>query len=392
MSNWKIFLLVCTLAVLSACNLTRTRPTTEPVVTGTAAAVDGKPVVTISSPQDGDEVVIGTDVFVSANATDSVGITRVQLIADNQIVKTVSSESVAGDQNMNVLLDFRPAAAGELALEVIAYRGAVASDPATINIIVRQNQAQVTATIIPQTNVPVIDPNDPTCRALTNVGLNVRTGPSTNFPRITTLPAGRQVPIIGRVGDNTWWLVRVNATTSGWVIQRNPLNPNEEFVSIFGVCSGIPIISSPATPTIFPPTITPTPSRTNTPIPPATLTPRPADLIVLDISGPTALVLPDGGSVTATYSVTITNNGEANTGTFISSIQVLPGGPVEELGSVGSLGGGESIALSYELTFNAVGVYTIRVVADSGGAVTEVSEINNVGTIDVGVVAATPAP
>jgi len=389
MPNWKSFILICALLVLSACNLSRTPPTEEPIPTDGASSGDGKPEVTISSPQSGDEVVVGTDVFVSATATDSVGITRVQLIANNQIVKTVSSESVAGDRNMNVLLDFRPASPGEVKLEVIAYRGGVASDPATVTIIVRQSQAQVTATIVPQTNVPIIDPNDPTCRALTNVGLNVRTGPGTHYPRITTLPVGRQVPIIGRVGDNTWWLVRISSTTSGWVVQRNPLNPNEEFISIFGNCSAIPIVSPPPSPTTTPPTPTHTPTRTPTQIPPPTNTPQPADLIVLDIDGPTAPQLPGGGSVSATYFVTITNNGQANTGSFTNTIQVLPDGPVEELGVVGNLEGGQSIVLTYELTFDAVGAYTIRVVADSNNDVPELSEINNIGMQDVGVV---PAP
>ncbi|MBZ0299536.1 MAG: SH3 domain-containing protein [Anaerolineae bacterium] len=387
MPNWKVLLLICALMLLSACNLSRTPPTTEPLPTESGdASSAGKPVVTISSPKSGDEIVVGTDVFVSANATDSVGITRVQLIANNQIVKTVSSESVAGDQNMNVLLDFRPAEQGNLVLEVIAYRGAVASDPALVNVVVRQSQAQVTATIVPQTNVPIIDPNDPTCRALTNVALNVRTGPSTVYPRITTLPAGRQVPIIGRVGDNSWWLVRISATTSGWVIQRNPLNPNEEFISIFGICTAIPIVNPPPSPTTTPATPTPTPTRTATPIPPITNTPTPADLLVISIVGPTALELPVAGSVTGSYSVTITNNGQANTGPFTNTIQLLPSGPVEELGVVSNLSAGESIALSYDLTYTAVGVYTIQVKADSDNNVVELSDVNNTGTIGVGVV------
>jgi transposase InsO family protein len=105
---------------------------------------------------------------------------------------------------MNVLLDYRPSTAGPVKLEVIAYRGAVASDPATIDVTVRANQSQVTATIIPITNVPPIDPNDRTCRALVNVGLNVRVGPGTQYNRITTVQPGTQIPINGRTGDNSW--------------------------------------------------------------------------------------------------------------------------------------------------------------------------------------------
>ena len=321
--KWKAVPLICILILMSACNLTRTRPSTQVPPTSDAGG-GAKPVVTISSPEEGDEVVVGTDLLVSANATDSVGITRVQLIANNQIVKTVSSESASGDPSMNVLLDYKPSNAGDVRLEVIAYRGAVSSDPAVVNVTVRASQAQVTATIIPQTDVPVIDPNDPTCRALTNVGLNVRTGPGTNYPVITTVQSGTQLPIVGRIGDNTWWQVRLNFGAVGWVIQRNPLNVNEDFITLFGICSFIPIVNPPPSPTTTPPsptwtrTPTPTPSKTPAPI---TNTPRPADLLVTSISGPTTIVIPNGeSSVVKTYSITITNSGEAATGSFDNTI------------------------------------------------------------------------
>jgi hypothetical protein len=41
-------------------------------------------------------------------ATDAVGITRVQLLANNQLVKTVSSESVNGEREMAAVLDLHP--------------------------------------------------------------------------------------------------------------------------------------------------------------------------------------------------------------------------------------------------------------------------------------------
>ncbi len=165
--RYRIALLLCAAVwVLSACNLSSTGPQSAPTPTGAAS---GKPVVTIQSPQDGAEVVVNEQILVSANASDAVGVTRVQLFADDQIVKTVSSETPGGDPNLNVLLDYTPNKTGTLTLQVIAYRGAVASDPAEITVTVRQNQAQVTATMGSQpNNIPVIDPYDPTCRVLVN--------------------------------------------------------------------------------------------------------------------------------------------------------------------------------------------------------------------------------
>lgn len=378
MRDWKLALLLAALLALSACNLTRQPPTSESVVTPPSG---GKPTVTISAPQNGEEFVVGSAVFVSANATDSVGVTRVQLVANNQIVKTVTSEASAGDRSMNVLLDFRPAAAGSVRLQVVAFRGAIASDPATVDITVRASQAQVTATAAPQTRVPDINPNDPTCRALVNVGLNLRTGPGTQFDRITVLPAGTVMPITGRIGSNQWWQVRFGATI-GWV--------SAAYVTVYGICTGIPVIVTPVPPPTTPPTSPPPPTLaptfTHTPVSP---TPGLPDLVVASIVGPTSLTIPTGEtSVTANYSITIANTGSGSTGQFNSTITVLPGGTPQELSAVSNLSAGESIALTIALLFDAPGSYTLRVLADSDSDVDEVSEVNNTGTLDVVVTAA----
>jgi hypothetical protein len=374
MRDWKLALLLAALLALSACNLTRQPPTTEPVT----AQPDGgsKPVVTISAPQDGEEFVVGSDVFVSANASDVIGVTRVQLIANNQIVKTVTSETPGGGRSMNVLLDFRPSAAGDVRLQVVAFRGAVASDPAIVDITVRASQAQVTATVAPQTRVPDINPNDPTCRALVNIGLNLRTGPGTQFDRITVLPAGTVMPITGRIGSNQWWQVRFGGTI-GWVAAA--------YVTVYGICTGVPVIATPAPPPTFPPTFAPPPTIpptfTRTPVPP---TPGLPDLVVASIVGPTTLTIPAGETtVSGNYSVTIANTGSGGTGQFANSITVLPGGTAQDLGVVSSLGAGESIALTQAMLFDAPGNYTLRVLADSDSQVNEISEVNNIGTLDV---------
>ena len=233
-------LIIMILAVLvSACNLA-VDTTAEPIVTPTDF-VSGKPQVSIISPTNGDEFVVDDTVLVSVNASDSRGVTRVQLLANDQIVKTVSSESSNGDPNMNVLLDYKPRAAGTVNLSVVAYRNTTSSDPAQVQIVVRTTESQITAT--PQSNpdVPVIDPNDPTCRALINAGLNFRTGPGTNYSIIRVLAAGEVIPITGRLGDNTWW--QLNSGQLGWV--------SAQYTTIYGNCSGIPVAVPPPSPTLI---------------------------------------------------------------------------------------------------------------------------------------------
>lgn len=378
--RYRIGLMLALVAfALSACNLSSEPPT--PAVTPTGQA-SGKPVVTINSPADGDEFVVDEDILVSASATDGQGVTRVQLLANGQIVRTVSAESPTGDTRLDVLLDYTPAQEGTVTLEVIAYRSAVASDPASVEIEIREDEADVTATSQPGNNVPIIDPNDPTCRALTNVGLNFRTGPGTNFSRIATIPAGIQVPIQGRLSDNTWWQVRYSSQI-GWV--------SAQFTTIYGICSGIPVVQPPASPTPAnqptstpPPTFTPNPTNT----PPPTSIPAAADLVAGTIRGSQTVVIPAGETeVTEEYTVTITNTGGRATGQFENLIILLPDNEVIPLASVGGLDPGQSIVLEVDVTFTTTGINTIRVRADEGNNIDEQFENNNENVYQVDVIA-----
>jgi len=381
--RWFAIIAVLTAALaVSGCTLASSNITPEPLESPTPI-VTGKPQVTIGSPETGDEVNLGDDVLVSAIATDDAGVTSVQLFANDTLVKTISSQEAAGDRNLPVVLDYEPRGAGNVLLEVIAYRGTVASDPATVSINVLEEEEEVQQPVDPGNEGPVINPNDPTCRILTNVALNYRTGPGTVYNRLGTFSAGQQVPIVGRVGDNSWWQVQLNNFSRVWV--------SSDFTTEYGNCFNIPVVSIPPTPTSdADPTATNTPTRTPTPTPTPTPSDTPvpgaADLVVADISGPEELTL-DGGSVTGNYSVTITNTGESNTGQFASTIRYLPGGDTIELALVSNLGDGESILLNGQLIFEEAGEFTIQVMADSEDDVDEVSSVNNVGTFVVEVVA-----
>ena len=241
----RVLLLIALLA--SACNLTTERPQPTPLPPAVATASASKPEVTISAPVDGAEVVVGTDILIRGQARDTQGVTRVQLVANDRIVRTVSSESPAGVRSMPVTLDYRPVVTGKLELEVVAWRGNVAGEPSGVTLEVRANRSQVLNTAVPLPEVPVIDPNDPTCRVLTNVLLNVRVNAGTGYTRITTLASGDVLPVLSRVQGDSWWQVRLRDGRSGWVAGRDPVNPNEQFVSVFGDCSPslIPVLPLP---------------------------------------------------------------------------------------------------------------------------------------------------
>ncbi len=369
-----------------ACNISTERPqaTSLPPALGTASA--SKPVVIISAPVDGTEVVVGTDILIQGQASDAQGVTRVQLIANDRIVRTVSSESPGGQRNMDVTLDYRPVVTGTLLLEVVAWRGSVPGDAASVSVTVRANRSQVLSTTVPRPEVPVIDPNDPTCRVLTNVALNVRTNAGVGFTRITTLANGSQAPVIGRLADNSWWQVSLRDGTAGWVAQHDPGSPGEQFISIYGDCTLIPALAPPQ-PTAQPVEVTPAPAV-------ATDTPSDsgesgeevasgADLIISSLRGPDSLTLARGDDpVDGNYELTISNRGTATSGPFNVTLAGIPDSSTLNQG-VSGLGPGESIAFSHAITFSDAEEVILVATVDSDEEVAESDESNNSARLDV---------
>ncbi|QPC81757.1 SH3 domain-containing protein [Phototrophicus methaneseepsis] len=395
MRGW-IYIALLALFTAVACNLggQSATPTPEPIDIETAEPT-GKPHVSIVSPSNGAEFTVDEPVLVSVNATDSTGVTRVQLFAEGQVVKTVSSENVAGEQTLTAVLDYTPRATGEVTLQVLAFRGSVASDPEEIQIVVLEEENTASGgnasggntggstggntgggSTGGNTGVPVI-PNDGVCRALTNVGLNFRSQPTTASNNIiTTLPVGTLAPIIARLPDNSWWKLQYGVNV-GWV--------SSQFTTEYGICTNVPI-------EIFNPTATPT--RTSTPTPTYTPTPlitntpvvRPPDLVVPSIVAQSAPIIPAGQTqVTITIGVTVTNIGFGPSGSF--EVQMKVEDEIYDLGSVSGLEQAQSIVLTQDVVFEGTGDYDIRVDVDLDDDVDEISEVNNRGDITVTVTA-----
>ena len=374
-----LLLLMIAVVALSGCNLESDDDNTdgEPQVEETFTPV-GRPTVSIDAPATGDEFVVNDPVLISVSAADSVGVTSVQLFADGQIVRTVSSERATGETQKNVLLDYTPRSAGEVTLRIIAFRGATSSEPAEIVVNVRTSQAQITSTPQSGGNVPVIDPNDTTCRALVNTGLNFREGPGTNYDILRVLSAGEVIRIIGRLRDSSWWQLS-SGSQVGWV--------SAGFVTTYGNCTGIAAVSAPASPTpIDQPTQTPTntPVPTNPPAPTATQIPPDPNLDITNIVGPDTVTIPSGESeVTESYSVNITNRGGGLTGQFATVARILPGGQEFDVGVSGALGAGQSVSLTVDITFDTSGSFILEFETDSEDAIDEEDETDNSGTLTV---------
>ena len=116
--------------------------------------------------------------------------------------------------------------------------------------------------------LPEPGPAVPTGRVTAPNGVNVRSGPGTNFPVLGVAPFGAEGEIIGRSADSRWWVVAVPSAPggSGWV--------SADFVAASNA-EDVPVIASPPPPVVVIPTPAPTPTPWPTPIPPPAATATP---------------------------------------------------------------------------------------------------------------------
>lgn len=343
----------------------------------------GQPTVTILSPSQGQVFNVGDRITVQAQITDpGAGITRVQLLVNNVQFDNQVSQNPNGDQNMSVLLDYENTTipSESLPLIVRAFRAGDAQGyDAAVTVSVR---ASTPTTATPQpgsTSAPVATqppaatqaPFNPTCRARVDVeGLRFRRGPSTEYEIISSLRAGLEVPLVGRLGDNSWWEV-TSGGQRGWV--------SAQFTTLLGSntnCANIPISTPPASPT-------PIPS-------PTTAAQALPNLVISTLSGANNIVF-TGGQVSATYILRVRNAGNAPAGAFNITI-TYPDGRVSDF-TVASLAPNQEIDVpNVTATYTAIGTYRLSVLVDSSGNITESSKNDNTGFLDIIVSEPTPTP
>jgi heat shock protein HslJ len=114
-----------------------------------------------------------------------------------------------------------------------------------------------------EVTIPEPEPGVPTGRVTAPNGVNVRSGPGTNFPVLGVAPFGAEGEIIGRSADSAWWVVAIPSAPggSGWV--------SADFVAASNA-EDVPVIAAPPPPVVIIPTPAPTPTPAPPPPPPAT--------------------------------------------------------------------------------------------------------------------------
>jgi branched-chain amino acid transport system substrate-binding protein len=215
----------------------------------------------------------------------------------------------------------------------------------------------VTPTPIPSpTPFPSATPSVVTATVTARV-LNVRSGPSTEFERVTQLQQGRQITVAGRNNDFSWLFVQFDGRV-GWV--------TADLVDIFdpgGLLATIPIVQPPPTPTPQPTQQSPD-----------------ADLIITNVTLTPAQPQP---GIPVTANVTILNQGSAAAGPFAVATSFKPG-ELYSAQNVGGLAAGQTTIVPLTTTFTQTGyVPDLAIIVDLNSQVFEgsagsVGESNNI--------------
>ncbi|MBN1679662.1 MAG: SH3 domain-containing protein [Anaerolineae bacterium] len=332
-----------------------------------------RPVVEILDLENGATFTIDELISVHARATSASGVTLVELLVNGVTVDSQPPAESLNPTTLDAVLDYQPERSGTFTLAVRAYSNTVVGQPEQRTITVLPNLdagsggSAGTLTIVPLTSTP-----NPLCRARTNTNLNFRTGPSTKYTVIRTLPAGQEVPITGYApgpdGDGQWWQAQVGGQL-GWLYAN--------YTTQLGNCVAVPVASYPALPT---------PTPTNTPLPGATATPTLPDLRLSKLEGVTSVTLNDRGQAQADYLIEVVNQGGTASGQFRLAILTPTGEVVLE--NVPSLNAGQAYQIrngSFTVMFNNPGLSRILVTVDDNNMVAEGNEGNNQAYRDINV-------
>lgn len=369
--SWLVFGLL--LAAL-ACNLTPSNDDSNGAVNNVSAS---PPTVTILSAPTAATVNQPLSVEVEARTT-SGNVTLVELLVNGL---SVVQQPGNGANPFRTTLQWTPLRQGTIQISVVAYQGISASTPQTLSLSVGNTPVSSNPDPIDSgsgggsNNFTPSAPNQGPCRAQMTTDLRFRSEPSTASANtiLTVFASGTEAPVLGRLGDNSWFQVTNPANgQSGWVFYNNN---DGQFFTLIGVCVSIAVLQSPTTPTPIP---------TSTPAP--TIASNPADIVALPITGSTSIQLDSAGSATGTYSLRIRNNGGSNTGAFQVLIALPDGG--ELLRDVSNLAPGQELSLGdgggqQVVTFTSAGQRAISIFADFRDTVSESNEGNNFQILDI---------
>ncbi len=277
MKFYLLILMLLVSAVFSAC---RSDNSVQPA----------KPVVNITSPAINSTLPLGEETLVTFSAADVVGIGRVELLINGQVVMTEAPNPSVNSYAASYR--WTPDNVGSQSIELRAFNvNNVASDLAQTSVIVPDEEtsdpaadtsaeensttatpeeAKPTATLVVfNTTTPTstaADSTTPTATAalpglVAKVRLNVRLGPSTDYPVVGVLKVNDSALVTGQDKSSNWWQIEYQSEDSnrGWV------SNNSEYITTENV-ELVSVVEPPALTEVTKPTSTPMPDP-STPTP-----------------------------------------------------------------------------------------------------------------------------
>lgn len=168
----------------------------------------------------------------------------------------------------------------------------------------------------PTVAAPTPTPTVATPRLIVNTAdVNVRAGPGTNYPILTTVGRGKEMDIVGKDQTNNWW--------RACCVDEQPIWINKEFVDVDGAVDSVAVSAEVAQ---VPPTNTPPPAPPDQPAaptatPPPTQPPAPTflfDLVVQEQFPEPQIVriflyVFEGSKAIEGYSLRVTKDGAPQT-------------------------------------------------------------------------------
>ncbi len=172
--------------------------------------------VTISSPVNGSNFAVGSEVIISATATDMAGIVQIEMWVNNMLTGIASAPpGQTLPIQLNLMLRWVPAQPGAYTLQARSVNGqnlAPVSAPVVITVV---QAGQPTITPVAPTPIPSPAPCAPLAIVQART-LNVRSGPGTGFGVLGRMGQDETAQITGRNAAGTWWRIRYG-TAHGWV-------------------------------------------------------------------------------------------------------------------------------------------------------------------------------
>jgi hypothetical protein len=211
------------------------------------AAVESEPVAMIVEPAMNASFANGEQVNVVTALVHPQGASQAALFANGELVR---SDDLTGPIYQGSMLQgWVPPGPGAYELQVL-FTSLLGGELASNTVLITVGEEYLTENIsepelhtgeepeLIQTATPTL-PAAPT--ATGNQDTNCRVGPSTQYQNIGTLFATQTAPIVGRLGDDSWWVIDLGESNSDcWVWSQ--------LVTTSGDTASVPVLTPPALP------------------------------------------------------------------------------------------------------------------------------------------------